>query len=473
MKIKYLYINGKKFIFKKRNVIYSQKNSVGKTSLIRMILYSIGYNIPSTKGLDFRKFDFQTELIINNKPYKFFRDYDYLLIKDIYDEKNMEFSVKTDELEILSILYGLTNPQILRNVIGTFYFDQEKGWTLLNRGNVIGNIHFSIEDLIEGLSSDKLLDLNIKLKKLKKEKRMYLKIKPLLEASKENYKTENDYSNFNTDELEDRIKSTRMSIKMTNNKISTYKKLLLDNKNFSNFIDNMKLRIKTKHNDTQIIEKKDIVGFKQNQNMIIAQITRSKRDLEQLEKNMEYLKQKLNSSMSLISLESKLDKFQIAISNLNLSTLDLEGIINQYTNEITSINNKIKKELYMLNITTIIFNRIKDYASILGISDILDNTTNFLFTSNLKRYSGAKLHLLVFAFRLALLKEIQNKTKETLPIILDSPMSSELDNNNIKNMFKLINEQFHNNQIIVATIADLYDIGDFNNTINIKEKIFE
>ena len=31
--------------------------------------------------------------------------------------------------------------------------DQDKGWTLLNRGKVIGNISFNVRDLLIGLSS--------------------------------------------------------------------------------------------------------------------------------------------------------------------------------------------------------------------------------------------------------------------------------------------------------------------------------
>lgn len=31
------------------NLIYSEKNSCGKTTLVRFILYALGYSIPSTK----------------------------------------------------------------------------------------------------------------------------------------------------------------------------------------------------------------------------------------------------------------------------------------------------------------------------------------------------------------------------------------------------------------------------------------
>lgn len=53
MKIKRLEVNDRQFIFSDKTLLYSNKNGVGKTSLIRLLLYGMGYPIPSTKGLNF------------------------------------------------------------------------------------------------------------------------------------------------------------------------------------------------------------------------------------------------------------------------------------------------------------------------------------------------------------------------------------------------------------------------------------
>ena len=37
------------------NLIYSQKNTKGKTTLMRWLLFALGYNIPNTKGINFSK----------------------------------------------------------------------------------------------------------------------------------------------------------------------------------------------------------------------------------------------------------------------------------------------------------------------------------------------------------------------------------------------------------------------------------
>ena len=38
---------------KNNNLIHSEINSTGKTTLLRFLLYSIGYNIPNTKNIKF------------------------------------------------------------------------------------------------------------------------------------------------------------------------------------------------------------------------------------------------------------------------------------------------------------------------------------------------------------------------------------------------------------------------------------
>ena len=37
------------------NLIYSQKNTKGKTTLMRWLLFALGFNIPNTKGINFSK----------------------------------------------------------------------------------------------------------------------------------------------------------------------------------------------------------------------------------------------------------------------------------------------------------------------------------------------------------------------------------------------------------------------------------
>ncbi len=62
------------------NVVYSKKNSVGKTTLLRMLMYALGYPIPNTRGIRFS--DYETVLTVmgtnrvhSNQKWELYRDY--------------------------------------------------------------------------------------------------------------------------------------------------------------------------------------------------------------------------------------------------------------------------------------------------------------------------------------------------------------------------------------------------------------
>lgn len=41
----------------KRNLIFSKRNSLGKSTFLRLLFYSLGYQIPNMKGALFRKIE--------------------------------------------------------------------------------------------------------------------------------------------------------------------------------------------------------------------------------------------------------------------------------------------------------------------------------------------------------------------------------------------------------------------------------
>ena len=49
----------KVYNFSDKCLIYSDENSRGKTTLLRMLLFALGYNIPPTKKISFSKYVFE------------------------------------------------------------------------------------------------------------------------------------------------------------------------------------------------------------------------------------------------------------------------------------------------------------------------------------------------------------------------------------------------------------------------------
>ena len=159
------------------NLIHSKQNSKGKTTLLRFLLYSLGYNIPNTRRIKFERCEVKmvlfTETIGEVTLLRSSNSHIVLLVDD-----NRTTYVLPEQQNVLhGLLFGTENVDILNNLLGAFYVDQEKGWTLLNRGNAIGRIHFDIEELIRGLSGrncTELIQLEIKLsRELGKYKQMF------------------------------------------------------------------------------------------------------------------------------------------------------------------------------------------------------------------------------------------------------------------------------------------------------------
>ncbi|MGZ1626588.1 hypothetical protein G0V33_12755, partial [Staphylococcus aureus] len=74
--------------------------------------------------------------------------------------------------------------------------------------------------------------------------------------------------------------------------------------------------------------------------------------------------------------------------------------------------------------------------------------------------------------KLSYIKSIQKYLGISLPILLDSPSGREVDKQNIEEIFKILKEDFNENQIILASIFDNYKLDEIN-VIEIKSGIFK
>ena len=108
----------------------------------------------------------------------------------------------------------------------------------------------------------------------------------------------------------------------------------------------------------------------------------------------------------------------------------------------------------------------------LNVEDYLNSDKNFVFTSDLKSLSGTVLHKIVFCYKMAYIIEMQKYLGLTLPIVLDSPSGREVDQKNIEDMFDILNDEFRDNQIIIASIFK-YSRFDVDELIEIKRNLLE
>ena len=181
MKIKSIYISQglfctERFFEPGFNLIFSEKNSTGKTTLMRCILYGLGYAVPGTKKFNIEtcsirvviEKDDGTLLMLNRNT----SDSIELIEGDVQNSYALPVQLK----DLHEKIYGTDNEDIINNMLGAIYADQEKGWTLLNRGKAIAGVHFNIDELIRGLSGRNCADILLRKKKVEENLKKYKQI---------------------------------------------------------------------------------------------------------------------------------------------------------------------------------------------------------------------------------------------------------------------------------------------------------
>lgn len=116
-----------------------------------------------------------------------------------------------------------------------------------------------------------------------------------------------------------------------------------------------------------------------------------------------------------------------------------------------------------------IYKYVLEYATQLNVDDKMVAKEDFIFTSDLKSISGAVLQKMVFAFKMAFLKVIEESMDTKLFIVLDSPKGKELDDDNMKLIENLVSTELCDNQIFFASIYDL----EHEKLIEIKNRAIE
>lgn len=461
VRINKIFVNGVGIEFSGKNLILSKENSVGKTTFMRIILYSLGWNIPSTKGLRFKNLETKIQFSNSHGNYTFIRKGSNLEI-EANGELVEEFYLPAQEQEVISFYTTLSDDGYLDNILGLTYFDQEKGWTLLNRGKVIGNISFKIESLLEILGNIDNSQLNVQIKSLEKEIAGQKALRDSLQ-----YSDKNSSDKINLDKGEEEIyenlsskyQAIKIKSKIVSKQIRDIDHSLRKNTNFIKMIEKYKIRVRV-GNDLVYVKESNIEGFSAHKELILARKDFLSRELRNITNEKVKLENEMQKHQDLFSVDTQFNRFNQMIGKLSVNEETLNDVIREKSDERSKLSKKRKNLISLNSVTQELYDKVYEFASFLGQESALDYRKEFIFTSDLKRYSGAVLHLLVFAYRMACLAIVQEKVKTTFPIILDSPFGREVKEKNVRKMFKLLEKYFPNNQIIVASVQDITTFAD-------------
>lgn len=439
------------------NLVFSHKNTCGKTTLLRALLFSLGYPIPNTRNIKFENCIVITEVDCKKGHVLIRREGEYLQVS--YGNNEDKYFLPHDQLLFHKFLWDTDNIDVLENVIGSIYIDQEKGWTLLNRGKVIGSIKYNIDQLVRGLSDRDCSDLVFRERHIENELKKY---KQMLNISK--YKEEiNDIKDelvsvTYEEDLQKELEVLNYEQFIQMKELKRIDNVIKKNESFRKYIESMKIRVRASNGEEVPVNKDTIIDMNEytdmletKRRMIAGQITRLGNKIDKIRLELPLP----STQLSFVDADTTLREFDKSIAKFNIDAVTVNNIIDKLKNdrkqikaqlaEATRRNNKIADEM---------FGVVMQYAQELNIG--VEERTSYLFTSNLKELSGAVLHKLVFSYRLACIIEIEKKLGYKLPIIIDSPSGKEVDRENVNAMMKILSRDFKDNQIIVSSIYE-YD----------------
>ena len=462
MKIKSIYISQglfctERFFEPGFNLIFSEKNSTGKTTLMRCILYGLGYAVPGTKKFNIEtcsirviiEKDDGTLLMLNRNTSD--------SIELIEGDTQNSYALPVQLKELHEKIYGTDNEDIINNMLGAIYADQEKGWTLLNRGKAIAGVHFNIDELIRGLSGRNCADILLRKKKVEENLKKYKQILNIAEyresiASAGGSLTRDSYNRERVLKL-DQFRVERDTLKK---EIKRLDENIKNNKKAIELIDDMKLVIRLDSGEEICVTRDMVVGaadsidlLQTKKKLLIPRLERILKEIETLELEIKEEEQQL----SLFPTESLADVFDRKMTDVDISPIDVKRVISDLEKERKALGDQISQFTNDSNgVTQSMIKTVQKYMGELGDSEAEKMTWRYLFTSNLKELSGAVLHKTVFSFRLAYIIEIEKVLGIKLPILLDSPKGKEVDDINIGKMMQILQRDFPDNQIIIASI---------------------
>lgn len=327
------------------NLIHSEKNSCGKTTLLRFILYALGYNIPNTRKIKFDRCE--VELVIECETVGeilLLRHSDIAIEATVKDQKRT-FVLPEQQNDLHTIIFGTENVDILGNLLGAFYVDQEKGWTLLNRGVVIGSIHFKIEELIRGLSDCDCSELIRKEAQLSREMTKY---KQMFSVAQYRETLDQEAGELVTDSYEEEsdvtVNQLLLRKKRLKSELRRIDNTLSDNRRFKKFVADMKLLVQAPDGSTFPVTENNIVGLNDAIDLLIAKrkmVSKEFATVSGLLDRIEKDKDKEYEQLEFYKSASQLEIFDKRIARMPMNPVAIDQEIKRLDKEIKSIRTEI------------------------------------------------------------------------------------------------------------------------------------
>lgn len=519
---------GNKYTFSKNaNLIIGDDNTVGKSSLLKSIHYTLGADIRDfPNGWEVEKYIFQICLSFENKKIYVKRQNNVIMIVDGSEKQFFsslrEFSENFQHKLGLKLRLNHTRDGLHyaypESILVPFYIDQDKSWSGMSFRNTFSNLsrypnnefQKTIFSYYLGISDSDLIELEAEKKKIQQQKsEISNKIKEI-ESVYENYKVTSETTVAPPENLESLKKELEVYLKLTNelneeiNKVrramnaekikldtgrqdfKELEKLLVDTKETYRAIEHecsqchsiltreqSLARLELDDNHFQINHKKDIVSLLIKEQE--AKISKQRDKLKELNSVFESYRKQISEINEIISIEdfvsqkvlSELQSFKITqISSKDVLIADEKKL----EKEIRELKKIIKDKKIGIQTDFELFkNEISNVINSDGLTKL-----DFL---DFKELHGSgvdqnKNQLLFFLIYMNLLGKHSDKL---FPFTIDSFTKNETSEKVLTKMFTSIKDNFLTlqSQTFFAVIEDnmKYLKGHSANSINITKPL--
>lgn len=432
-------------------IIHSEINSTGKTTLLRALLYTFGFPVPNTELVRFEDFEFALDVSHNDNQITIRRKGNLLTINE------QEFDLPVDQRAAHSFLFGNSNGEILSNLLGTIYFDQEKGWTLLNRGTIIGINRFNVESFFRGLKEDEsdesyqMVERISAVNKKIAQYRLMLNVAEYQATLSQDIEHKLDFQTYQQG-LDSALVEKQIQLQKIEEEISRLNDVMKKNKHFSDYIEMKKVYVKNPTGGDPIRLTKDTLfeydSVEEVNSARKSMLTAERNTLKRQIAAIEASKDKQLTLMNLSTADAELTSRLAGISRI--SSVEVSSMLSKFYKEKSTISEALKSRTKQNNTwVNEAYKIIADYAKELNIP--FDYKID-IFTSNLKTKSGTILHKMVFIYKLAYIKLLSQKLGYPVPIFCDSPSGREVKVETISEMLSVLKRDFGEHQIFIASI---------------------
>ena len=452
-----------KYIFSPNaNLIASSgKNSMGKTSLVRFIIWGMGFDVALTSN--FNPADCETSIeLYHNDVRKLIRKNGQ--IEAFFKETSIKYSLPDQEALLMRSLLPMFSDQVREQILGFMYFDQDAGYHDWNRNVVTQRLakdrsyKISIDALLAELANFDYSNYLKKMKSFENVKEQTKSLNKMIDSIAENLKF-SDPKNIkrSIQQISDQISVKQLQLSQVKSKKNLFISGLQDSENFYKLLD--KLSIKARVDNKVInIDRENVVVDKvqkvRSTNFLkyySNQEDKLTKELESLIAQRQIIKSTDDSNdLELISKENSFVRLQQLLSSSGIQSSDSKAVYTDVSAAESRSKAELKNQIKNSDPYSDIWNVIISLGKSVGLSSLINQHHNGLLDRTIKS-SGATRSLIIMVYRLGILKYLCAKAGLVLPLILDSPASQEMDSENLTSLLGMIKINFSDFQLIVAT----------------------